>query len=440
MPSFTTFQGLRYDTEKVDLADVLAPPYDVIKGAMRDELMERSPFNIVRVELAAPYGEDATAEQYAACATTLNEWIEARVLARDDASFYIYEQEFAVPGSGEIKKRRGVLGALQLEEFGEGVKPHEHTLSGPKADRLNLLRATRTNISPIFGLYDGDGWVEKMLEVVCAHEPVAQARDGENVTHRLWALSDDETVNAIEAALEDEAIFIADGHHRYETALNFLKESRAAAQAAGYDWTGDEDENKVLMMCVSTSDPGLVVLPTHRLLKNVPAENVAGLPKKLAAYFEVEKLGGEGDASTRAAALTAGLDEKSALPILGMVTQSGDYVLKLKGENAHAGAMDSERSDAYNALDVTVLHRLILENELGVDAEKLAAGKHVSYTIGAIDGIEKVESGEYVAAFLLRSTPVEQVQSVAAAGDKMPQKSTYFYPKLITGLVLRPMK
>jgi uncharacterized protein (DUF1015 family) len=165
MADFTTFHGLRYNCDQVQLADVLAPPYDVIKGAMRDELMARDPHNVVHIELAAPYGTDATEEEYKRCAQLLQEWHESGILVRDDAAFYIYEQEFVVPGSGETKKRRGTIGALRLEEFGEGVKPHEHTLSGPKQDRLNLLRATQTNTSPIFGLYeDNDGWVNSLLD------------------------------------------------------------------------------------------------------------------------------------------------------------------------------------------------------------------------------------------------------------------------------------
>jgi uncharacterized protein (DUF1015 family) len=440
MADFRTFHGLRYNPDKVPLADVVAPPYDVIKGAMRDELIARNPYNIVQVELAARYGEDASAEQYERCATFLKQWRESGILVRDDAAFYIYEQEFVVPGSGETRKRRGTLGALTLEEFGEGVKPHEHTLSGPKEDRLKLLRATHTNTSPIFGLYeDNDGWVNSLLDNFCMGTPaICEARDNEGITHRLWRITDDETVNAIEAALEDEPIFIADGHHRYETALNYRNECSARAEQEGREWTGSEPQNQVMMMCVATSDEGLVVLPTHRLIKNVNAEAVSQLAQTLAAHFEIEPLAG-GNASTQASALLARLNEKSATPQLGMYSDGKSYVLRLRDGDAHKGEMEAGRSDAYNALDVTILHRLILEKQLGIGSQELAAGGHVSYTIDAGEAMQKVDSGEYAAAFVLRSTPVEQVQEVAAAGDKMPQKSTYFYPKLITGMVLRPL-
>jgi uncharacterized protein (DUF1015 family) len=207
MADFVPFPGLRYNPEKVNLADVLCPPYDVIKGAMRDELAARNPYNIVQVELATYYGQDATPEQYQQCATLLEQWKQEGVLTQDDAAFYLYEQEFAVPGSSATKKRRGVLGALRLEEFGEGVQPHEHTLSGPKADRLNLLRALRTNTSPIFGLYaDNDGWVARLLEDVAFSSATAEATDTDGIVHRLWKVTDDETVNAINAALENESL------------------------------------------------------------------------------------------------------------------------------------------------------------------------------------------------------------------------------------------
>lgn len=440
MADFTSFHGLRYNCEQVQLADVLAPPYDVIKGAMRDELMARDPHNVVHIELAAPYGTDATDEQYAQCAQLLRQWRENGILVRDDAAFYIYEQEFAVPGSGETKKRRGTIGALRLEEFGDVVKPHEHTLSGPKQDRLNLLRATQTNTSPIFGLYeDNDGWVNSLLDNFCMGTPATcEARDNEGITHRLWRVTDDEVVNGIEAALEDEPIFIADGHHRYETALNYRNECQARAEKEGREWTGAELENRVMMMCVGTSDEGLIVLPTHRLVKNVSADAVSQLAQTLGTHFEVESLSG-GNASTQAATLTSRLNEKSATPQLGMYAGGQSYLLRLREGDAHKGEMEAGRSDAYNALDVTVLHRLILEKQLGIGTNELAAGGHVSYTIDAGEAMQKVDSGEYAAAFILRSTPVEQVQEVAAAGDKMPQKSTYFYPKLVTGMVLRPL-
>lgn len=427
MAEFVPFHGLRYDCAKVNLSDVLAPPYDVVKGTMRDDLLAKSPYNIIEVEL--PVGDDDA--KYDQAAQTLKQWRDEGVLILDEASFYVYEQEFAVPGTGEVRKRRGVLGALQLEEFGKGVQPHEHTLSGPKQDRLKLLRAARTNTSPIFGLYeDNDGWVTQLLETLWAgDEPICSARDGEGVLHCLWRVTDDETVNAIVAALEDEPILIADGHHRYETALNYRNE---CAQKAGENWTGSEPENFVMMMCVATMDSGLVVLPTHRLIKNVDAEQVGALPTTLREYFDVEVVSGDANA------LLSTINGGEAIRI-GLVLPQVQYLLQLKAEGAHKTALDQTRSEAFNNLDVTILHRLILERQLGVGAEQLAAGEHVGYTIDAVEAARKVQSGEYSAAFILRPTRVEQVRDCCAAGDKMPQKSTYFYPKLVTGLVLRPL-
>jgi len=423
MAEFLPFQGLRYNLRKVQLADVIAPPYDVVKGSMRDDLMKRSAYNVIDIELPAGDGD----AKYANAEEILQSWRNINILKLDDPGFYVYEQEFAVPGSGDIKKRRGVLGALRLEEFGKGVQPHEHTLSGPKQDRLKLLRATEANISPIFGLYnDEDGWSNALIDVICNGAPQGEATDSDGIIHRLWHVTDDETVNAITASLEEESILIADGHHRYETALNYRNECAAAAS----DWTGEEGANWVMMMCVSTSDPGLIILPTHRAIKNVDAAKVAQLPGELEKYFEVKPLAFD--------QLEQAINSESN-PSIGVILPNATYQVTLKDGDAHLAAMDGERSAAYNELDVTVLHRLILENELGVDAAKLAGGEHVSYTIHAADARQKVLSGEAQAAFLLRPTRSEQVSDVANAGDKMPQKSTYFYPKLATGIVIRPL-
>ncbi len=431
MATFVPFAGLRFDPEKVDLSTALCPPYDVIKGAARDELIARDANNIVQVELAAPYGQDATEAQYKASANLLQQWQDEGVLVRDSPAFYLYEQEFTVPGTDIKKQRRGVLGALLLTEFGEGVQPHEHTLSGPKADRLNLLRATRTNTSPIFGLYsDTQGWIEGLLNDVAFDAPVCETTDHEGITHRLWKIQDDETVNAINASISDEDILIADGHHRYETALNYRNEQREKTLASGQEWTGGEGENYVLMMCVSTSDDGLVVLPTHRIAK----ADTTTLVDDLKQYFEVTPISDDVDA------LMTQVDDKEFISRpgrFGLCLGGKHYLLQLKEGDAHQSAMDASKSAAYRDLDVSILHTLILDQMLGIDEEKLAAGGHIAYTIDAKEAGEKTrDSG---AAFLMRPTLVEQVQSVANAGDKMPQKSTYFYPKLITGLVLRPL-
>ena len=421
MAQFLPFRGLRYAPD-TDLSAVICPPYDVIKGDARAQLMQKNPHNIAAVELAAPYGETATAPQYQASADLLEQWINEGVLTRDDSSYYLYEQEFALPGTPDTVKRRGVIGALTLEEFGEGVQPHEHTMSGPKADRLELLRATQTNISPIFGLFaDDDAWIELLLESIAVNDPDGVAVDGDGVVHRLWKITDDETVNGIVAGFENENILIADGHHRYETALNYLREERAKA---GDNWTGAEAATSVMMMCVSMADPGLVVLPTHRLIKNVEPEKVADLVSSLKDAFDVQLIEGG------AAALTQALAGESGAAKLGLHLPGQSYLLT---------QLPSDAQSALEKLDVSVLHSQILEEELGIDADKLAAGEHVGYTIHAAEAIEKVETGAAQAAFLMRATPAKQVAEVAASGEKMPQKSTYFYPKLMTGLVLRPL-
>ncbi len=420
MAQFLPFRGLRYNAQ-TDLSTSICPPYDVIKGAARDELIARSPQNIVAVELAARYGEQATPEQYQACADLLHQWTQNGTLTRDDSAYYIYEQEFALP-SGQILKRRGIMGALTLEEFGKGVQPHEHTLSGPKADRLNLLRALRTNTSPIFGLVaDDDGWIDGLIKNVVTTKPKCSATDAEGIVHRLWVLCDDETVNGFEAAFENESVLIADGHHRYETALNYFKET--GAQNGG--------ESGVMMLCVSMQDEGLVVLPTHRVVKCVSDAEIGALPAKLAEFFDVESFAGDPNALLEALGTIDATQNA-----LGMHLRGQSYLLTRKAGSA---LPDASKSEAFNGLDVAVLGGLILDKSLGIDAAKVAAGGHIAYTIDAAEAVRQVESGEASAAFLLRETPVEQVKRVADAGDKMPQKSTYFYPKLATGMVLRPL-
>ena len=439
MAEFVPFRGLRYDPAKVNLTEVLCPPYDVIKGTARDEYLQRNAHNIVGVELAARYGEDATPEQYAQSAALLKQWRNEGIFTLDDAAYYVYEQEFQVPSTGETKKRRGVIGALGLEEFGKGVQPHEHTLSGPKQDRLNLLRALRTNTSPIFGLFgDDDGWVASVIDAVVVEPPLMEAQSSDNVKERVWRLTDDESVNAIEAAFENEIILIADGHHRYETALNYRNERKREAEAAGKQWTGAELENYVMMMCVSTSDPGLIVLPTHRLVKTGQAD-WSQVFDNLEKHFEIINVATESNAAIQAKELLAALNQDDTQPRIGLHINGQSYVLRLRSGDAHLAGMDTQRSAAYNALDVSLLHTLILEKQFGIGQAELAAYSHVAYTIDAEEAIAKVNSGDYGAAFILRSTPVHQVREVAGAGDKMPQKSTYFYPKLVTGLVLRPL-
>jgi uncharacterized protein (DUF1015 family) len=416
MAQFLPFRGLRYDQNRVELSKVLCPPYDVIKGDARAKLIDGDEHNIVAIELAAPYGETASDADYQRSATLLSQWKDEGIFQRDDSAYYVYEQEFSHPNNNQTYKRRGVLGALTLEEFGKNVQPHEHTLSGPKADRLNLLRALQTNTSPIFGLVgDDDGWIDGLITDVVLSKPHIDVTDADGITHRLWKVCDDETVNAIEAAFENESVLIADGHHRYETALNYWREHGE----------NSDSSSSVMMMCVSMQDSGLVVLPTHRVVKTeIPADFL----ETLSAYFKVEP--------------TPDLpvpDANSVSTQIGLILPNGNYLLTLNHDSRYSEALDSSKSPAYNSLDVVVLHRLILEHKLDIDSEKLASGNFVSYTIHAADAKQMVDSGQYSAAFLLNETKVQEVQDVANAGDKMPQKSTYFYPKLITGLVLRPL-
>jgi uncharacterized protein (DUF1015 family) len=427
MADVRPFRALRYDPAAADPAAAIAPPYDVISPAQQDDLYRRSPHNIVRVEYGEQRDTDTAADnRYTRAAAALRAWRDAGVLVRDDApAFYRYTLEFV--WDGVRRRRQHLFAAVRLHPWDDDVvRPHERTLSGPKQDRLELLRATRTQVSPVYCLYrHAEGPDPGDL-------PASPLYDFESDSqrHTVAAIIDAEAAGAITRAFAEVPLYVADGHHRYETALAYRDERRAAATT----WTGDEPENFVLMALTAAHDPGLLVLPTHRVVhRPVPP----GALDRLSALFDIRSVGHrEGDRLER---ILAREDAGAAAFIAEGLAPDGAHLLTLRDRAAAEALMPPAQPPAWKRLDVNVLQYAVLEPIFGIGADALAAGRAVTYTQSAAEAIAAVDELRASAAFLLRATPVAQVLDVADAHARMPQKSTYFHPKLPTGLVLHPL-
>lgn len=407
------FRALRFTEKAGDIKDCVCPPYDIVSPEERKRLTERNEHNLIRLEL--PEGE----HRYENAAGLLNEWISEGILARDaEEAIYIYREEFFA--SGKLCELTGFLCRFGLSEFSERViLPHEETLSKAKQDRFELMKATNCNFSPIYSLYDGkDTDIGKILSRVTNGKPIYRFTDEERVTHTLWKTTYHRDIEKIQTALRDRQAFIADGHHRYETALNYRRHVRAEG--------ADVDADTVLMMLVDLDDSGLLVLPTHRLVVDMPV-NAAEVAEKCSKYFDISS-----SPLINVRKILAAAGEECAF---AMYTGGGEaLVFHLKPEAR--GLNIDGRSEAYSALDVSILHKYVLEDALGIDRENMAQQKNLRYTRSARDAVDAVRTGRASAAFLINPTRVSQIKDVALAGDKMPQKSTYFYPKLKTGLVM----
>ncbi len=418
MPEVLPLRALHYNLAAVpSLGDVIAPPYDVIDPEQRERLVARSPFNVVEIDLPEdPGGGDA----YEHAAETLEEWTLQGILVADrEPGLWALTQEYAGP-DGERRERRGILCRVRVTEYGAGrVRPHERTHPGPKEDRLRLMRATRHNLSPIFSLYGGDAW-RHIDPVIGGEPPWGEARADDGTVNRVWRVGDRGVCEAIAAELADAELLIADGHHRYETAVKYAEE------------VGGEGAHRyTLMSLTSLNDPGLTVFPTHRLVAGLagdPAKQEA-LAATLRDRFQVEEV-----------ALDA-LDPagEEGVGVFGYVDSHSrrGFRLRLKDPSELSTAMP-ERSEHYRQLDVAILESIFLGGPLGMRAEDVAAERGIGYVASAVEAIAALDAG-WDAAFLLRPTPIEQVRAVAAAGETMPPKSTYFFPKLPTGLTFNPL-
>jgi uncharacterized protein (DUF1015 family) len=437
VPHIRPFRGLRFEPDVVgDLSGVVSPPYDVISSTQQQALMARDPRNVVRLDLPADELGDGPDDRYRRAARTFAAWRSDGSFRKDPRpSLYAYEQTYHVPGTDVERTQRGFFGRLRLEPFGpgSGVLPHERTLSGPKEDRYKLLRATGANFSPVVGLYaDPNGEADRFLADIARTGPAIDLVADDGVRHRLWVVpaegGDDGPVGRLVAAAAAGPITIADGHHRYETALRYRDErrmSRSCEEDPAFDY--------ILMLLLETTSGALTVLPTHRIVRGLGEAGVEALWTGLGELFEVERVEG---ADRLEDAFGAGL-AVGGQGRFGLWTRQGGALLTARRE-AFEGILPAG-GEALRRLDVTIL-QVALERLTGIDPQATEAGGRVAYTKSVAEAVAWVEGAEEGAdaAFLLEPTPVAEIAAVAAAGDVMPQKSTYFYPKPVTGLVINP--
>jgi uncharacterized protein (DUF1015 family) len=417
MADVEPLRALHYDLERTGgLQDVVAPPYDVIGPEQRAELEASSPYNVVRIDL--PVGDDP----YAAAARQLEAWRTEGVVVRDEQpAVWILEQDYTGP-DGTERRRRGFLARVRVDEYGPGrIRPHERTHPGPKEDRLKLTRATKANLSPIFSLFDDptDSVTDALERATQTADPWGQATDEDRTANRLWRVTDPEPIARIISALKPAELLIADGHHRYETA-------RVYAEEIG----GDGPQRYVLMCLVSLDDPGLTVFPTHRLLRDLRPDQHEKLAEAIRRDFEIEKL-----ESTAELAPTYGQPVR-----LGYIDAHfrQPFMLTLK-DQAVADAALAEHAEPYRRLDTAVLEALILKGALDMSDEDIDHMTRLDYARDFGHALDLVQSGARDAAFFVAPTPIEEVRAVAAAGESMPPKSTYFFPKVPTGLLFNPL-
>jgi uncharacterized protein (DUF1015 family) len=414
MADLQPLRTLRYEPSAVgSLEDVIAPPYDVIDAELRAQLAARSPYNVVEIDLPPSYAQ---------AAATMADWQQRGVLIREDEpAVWVLRQDYEAPG-GRRRTRTGVLARLRVDEYGPGrIRPHERTHPGPKEDRLNLTRATRTNLSPIFSLFpDPDGAAGRAMEQVAATDPFASAADLDGTSNTLWRSADEDLVAELQMALADAELLIADGHHRYETA-------RVYADEVG----GEGEHRYVLMLLCSLSDPGLLVFPTHRLLtglKDDAAKQLA-IRDALKRDFEIEELTDVRELEPPAGPVAFGyMDSFLKQP----------YRVTLKDQAIADRALEGMPAP-YRRLDTAVLEALVLRGALGMSEDDISHLNGLDYSKDLDDAIDAVRTGRADAGFFMRATPVEAVREVAEAGESMPPKSTYFYPKVPTGLVFNPL-
>jgi uncharacterized protein (DUF1015 family) len=416
MADVEPLRALHYDLERTGgLQDVVAPPYDVIDADERVELEARSPYNVVRIDL--PVGDDP----YETAARQFASWRSDGVIVRDEEpALWALEQAYTGP-DGQIRKRQGFLARVRVENYGPGrIRPHERTHPGPKEDRLRLTRAAKANLSPIFSLFDDPAnTVSGILDQATTGEPWGRATDEDGTVNRVWRIADRNAASAITDALRATELLIADGHHRYETARVYAEE------------IGGEGPHRYVLMClVSLEDPGLTVFPTHRLLRDLRPDKQEALAQAIRRDFEIRRLDNTAElAPVYGQPVSMGyIDAHSRQP----------FMLTLK-DQAIADAALADHAEPYRRLDTAVLEALILKGALGMTDDDIDHLNGLGYARNFDEALDAVMTGGYDAAFFVAATPIEQVREVAAAGESMPPKSTYFFPKVPTGLLFNPL-
>ena len=431
MADISPFRALRYNSSKVSPGDVMTQPYDKITPAMQDKYYQSSPHNLVQVILGKQHpGDNDQQNVYTRAASLLQKWQDEGVLQPDaEPSLYVYSQIFKVPGdpSGSEAERRGFIALGRVEDYDRKVVyRHEQTLSKPKADRLDLLQTTRAHCELIFMVYsDPTDEVGKLLYQ--SGPATVEMRDEYDVLHRMWKVSDPATLAAVQARMADKKLIIADGHHRYETALNYRNQMREQANSSD----PEAPYERVMMSFVNMDTPGLVILPTHRVVFGLEGFNLYTKAMHVMKYFDIEDLGSVKDVPHVVQRLREAGNERTALLA---VTASNAFLLKAKRDVQSPSLKDL--SGQQRSLDVVQLHKLILEEIIGMSEDDIRAQKHLRYIRDAAEAIEEVRKGDAQVAFLMNPVRMEQVRDVAFAGEVLPQKSTDFYPKMLSGLTI----
>jgi uncharacterized protein (DUF1015 family) len=448
------FRALRYNAAHISFEHVLTQPYDKISPAMQEKYYAADPHNLIVVEKGRAYPADTPQYNvYTRAGAALEGWIRSGLVQEDlSPSFYLYTQEYAVPGTEERRTRRGFIGAGQLEDYSAGVVfRHEQTLSAPKADRLELLRHTKTHTGQLFMLYsDAQLRIDAMLaEVESSAAPVTEMRDENGVIHRLWIICDPRRVSAMQEALADKKLVIADGHHRYETALNYRNECRARIGRVD----PQAPFERVMMTFINTHSEGLTILPTHRVVAHLHEFSWPAVRRHLEPWFAAESFPFSNDSKKAEARKNflarlgsshpkraigvypaADLHKRDATAAHG-TSRGAFYVLTIR-HGAHLAELLPNVSPLQRELDVVLLHEGILEPALGITPQAVTAEAHLTYEREAAAALEAVDSGRAQIAFLLNPCAVEQVMKIATAGQVLPQKSTDFYPKLLSGIAM----
>ena len=437
MAEIFPFHAYRYNLERVSLADVVTQPYDKITPAMQERYVRSSPYNLVSVEKGTVLNDSPEDNVYTRGEKALQGWIRNGILVRDSQpGIYVYFQEYAVPGGAERCIRKGFIALGRLEDYSAGVIfRHEQTLAGPKADRLELLRHTRTQTGQLFMLYtDPQRCIDQLLETIATHPAAAEAADEYGGVHRIWPVFDRELIARFVQGMASQKLVIADGHHRYETALAYRAECRARSSRSDRDAPNE----KAMMTFFNTRGEGLLILPTHRVIANLPEFNLEAFRRTIAGVFEDEDYT-FGSHAARAAAygrfrrdlLAAGRNGRA----IGMYAASAFTLLRLR-RDADLAALLSGISPAQRQLDVVLLHRAVLEQGLGITPAAVLAEKNIIYEREMEAAIDAVDQHRAQVCFLLNAVAVEKVTELALSGEVLPQKSTDFYPKLLSGLTL----
>jgi uncharacterized protein (DUF1015 family) len=436
MAQLFPFRAYRYNPAKTDPARVLTQPYDKITPEMQKRYAAASPYNLITVEKGPAREDDLPHDVYTRAARAVDDWIAAKILLQDPSpAFYAYFQEFDVPGTSQQHIRKGLIALCRLEDYSSGVVfRHEQTLAGPKVDRLELLRRTRVHTGQLFMLYDDPaGRLDAILESVSAAPPTMDMRDEFGVVHYIWRIDDQPTIATIQSAMACKKLVIADGHHRYETALAYRNEQRAMHS----ETSPDADYEKVMMTLVNSHSNGLTILPTHRVVAGLQEFDFAALLKKLSEFFDVREIPLEGTAMKRASTAREQLGAVGASGrAIGAYAGGGAFTLLVLKPSADLAQALPNASPRQRELDVVLLHDYILDKGLGISAESVRQETNTRYERETAAAMSAVTEGRAQVCFLLNPVRVEQVMQMALAGEVLPQKSTDFYPKMLSGVTI----